>query len=121
MNPSNAFGRDLEEQPHAATDVSKVRKQADLRWREESGKGVEKLYSNDYDICLAKVEVGRKMTREISGISTSTTKEPKKADGEGDKKLEDQDRIVLMKCGTIDRGEDTNGRRTKNLEGGDIR
>ena len=61
------------------------------------------------------------MTREISGISTSTTKEPKKADGEGDKKLEDQDRIVLMKCGTIDRGEDTTGRRTKNLEGGDIR
>ena len=57
----------------------------DLRWREKSGKIVEKLNFDNY---LVKVEGGRKMTRGNGRFSTSAVKEkvytfdgePKKAD-----------------------------------------
>ena len=44
----------------------------DLRWREKSGKIVEKLNFDNY---LVKVEGGRKMTRGNGRFSTSTVKE----------------------------------------------
>ena len=58
----------------------------DLRWREKSGKIVEKLNFDNY---LVKVEGGRKMTRGNGRFSTSAVKEKvytfdgelKKADG----------------------------------------
>ena len=44
----------------------------DLRWREKPGKGVEKLYFNNY---LELAEGERKMTRGFGRISTSAVKE----------------------------------------------
>jgi len=114
-SPSNIlFERKLEKQLQAATDVSKIRKQAmatgvpkvrehrhpegegahsltnltDLRWREKPGKVVEKL---GFINCLAKVEGVTKRTRENRRISTSAVKEKVYAFDGGSKKADGED------------------------------
>ena len=112
-----------------------------LRWREKSGKIVEKLDFDNYlakveggtkmtrggSQLRAKVEGGRKITRETGRISTSTVKEKvytvenqRRLTVEINEKVE-MDEIEMDERVKIDFGEDIIVRRTKNLEGGDIR